>query len=279
MGREISPLFFKLFVTGDLAVNPYKSLSFFQEKAFGIFAFFLVLVIWVGLTQSGIVPETKLPSPLQVAHAFSYLAWSDGHSMLLTATLASLSRLIKATIFIILIGVPIGILMGSSQKINSFLSPIVDPLRSTPVTALIPLFVIWFGIGEEMKVIFLISCAIVFVIPLVRDAMLAVPYQYWEGMADLGGNSFECIWKGILPIAAPRIFDAIIVAISIEWTYLPASEYVNADSGLGQMIQNSKRFSATDQVIAGILTIIAMALVTYLVLTFIKKKLYHWEGK
>jgi ABC-type nitrate/sulfonate/bicarbonate transport system permease component len=81
----------------------------------------------------------------------------------------------------------------------------------------------------------------------------------------------------IVPLAMPRIADAIIVGISVMWTYITVAEYVNAREGLGQMIQNSKRFSAMDQVFAGIIVIIALALVTYQTMTWIKRKLYAWE--
>ncbi len=113
---------------------------------------------------------------------------------------------------------------------------------------------------------------------LVEDESPGVPYCYWEATSDLSATPVECILKGVLPIAMPRIFDAVIVSTSILWTYITVSEYVNADSGLGQMIQNAKRFSAMDQVFAGIIVIIGLALITNVTLTYHKKRIYFWEG-
>jgi ABC-type nitrate/sulfonate/bicarbonate transport system permease component len=167
--------------------------------------------------------------------------------------------------------------MGSSPRINALFSPLIDPFRSAPIVALLPILVMWFGIDEFMKVVFLFCGSVVYLVPMVRDAVLAVPQSYWISARDLGATPAECIRKVIVPLAMPRIADAIIVGISVMWTYITVAEYVNAREGLGQMIQNSKRFSAMDQVFAGIIVIIALALVTYQTMTWIKRKLYAWQ--
>jgi len=258
--------------------NPHYPISTMEKRGLGVAGFVVVLAIWWTLSALEIVSSNKLPSPPEVIHAFSYLAWDGQKSLLGMATLASLGRIGTAALFVVIVGIPIGVLMGASPRINAFLSPLVDPFRSAPVVALLPLFVMWLGIGEEMKISFLFVSAVVYMIPLVRDAMVSVPYAFWEQTRDLGATRIECIVKGVLPMAAPRIFDAAIVSTSILWTYITVAEYVNANEGLGQLIQNSRRFSAMDQVFAGIFVIIALALLTYTILTFIKRKIYFWEG-
>lgn len=78
-------------------------------------------------------------------------------------------------------------------------------------------------------------------------------------------------------MAMPRIADSIIVSVSLMWTYITVAEYVNAGSGLGQLIQIARRFSAMDQVFAGILVIVIVALISHQLMTFAKRKLYPWE--
>ena len=112
---------------------------------------------------------------------------------------------------------------------------------------------------------------------MVRDAIQAVPQNYWIGARDLGATPWECIRKAVLPMAMPRIADAVIVAVSVMWTYITVAEYVNAQAGLGQMIQNARRFSAWDQVFAGIIVIIALALATYQLMRLAKRRFYPWE--
>ncbi|MBK8118272.1 MAG: ABC transporter permease [Sulfuritalea sp.] len=257
--------------------NPYATPDARARRLLGVGAVVTVLVIWSLLAVSGLVSPNKLPAPWDVLLAFSYLAWHDGESMLLTATLWSIGRLAAAGVLVMAIGIPIGIAMGAAPKLNAALSPLVDPFRSAPVVALLPILVMWLGIGEEMKIAFLFLGAVVYLIPLVRDAIQAVPQSYWIGARDLGATPWECIQKSVVPMAMPRIADAVIVAFSVMWTYITVAEYVNARVGLGQLIQNARRFSAWDQVFAGIIVIIALALTTYQLMVHLKRKLYPWE--
>ncbi|MDP9141981.1 MAG: ABC transporter permease [Pseudomonadota bacterium] len=240
-----------------------------------------MLVLWSVLSGFNIVAPNALPSPMSVAKAFGYLAWdSEGQrSLLATATLWSFGRVAIAGVLVVLIGVPIGVFMGANPRVNAFLSPLIDPFRSAPVVALLPIMVMWFGIGEGMKITFLFIGAVVYLIPMVRDAVRAVPQDHWVGARDLGATPFECVRHSVLPIAMPRIADAITAAVSIMWTYITVAEYVNAREGLGQLIQNARRFSAMDQVFVGIIVIIALALITYKLMSLAKAKLYPWETK
>jgi ABC-type nitrate/sulfonate/bicarbonate transport system permease component len=257
--------------------NPYAALPARLRHQLGFGGVAAVLVVWWGLSASGWVSPNKLPSPLAVVEAFAYLAWHDGKSLLFDATLWSAARVSAAGVLVVAIGVPIGILMGASPRLNALLSPLVDPFRSAPVVALLPILVMWLGIGEVMKVSFLFLGAVVYLVPMVRDAIQAVPQSHWIGARDLGATPWECIRHAVVPIAMPRIADGIIVAVSVMWTYITVAEYVNADVGLGQLIQNARRFSAMDQVFAGIAVIIALALITYQLMLAMKRRLYPWE--
>lgn len=79
-------------------------------------------------------------------------------------------------------------------------------------------------------------------------------------------------------MAMPRIADGVIVSISVMWTYITVAEYVNAKVGLGQLIANSKRMSSMPKVFVGIFVIVALALITYAGMTWLKKKLFPWEA-
>lgn len=259
--------------------NPYAGISRAKHRIIGFSAVIAVLVIWTLLSASGLMTKNQLPSPLAVAQAMSYLAWYEGKSQLLTHTLWSVGRVATASALVIVIGIPLGVLMGASQRLNAFFSPLIDPFRSAPVAALLPIMAMWFGIGEFMKIAFLFVGSIVYLTPLVRDAIRAVPQQYLVGAKDIGATQFECITKVLVPLAMPRIMDAVIVGVSVSWTYITVAEYVNAQEGLGQMIANAKRLIAMDQVFAGIIVIIAVALLTYQTLMWLKSRFFKWETK
>jgi ABC-type nitrate/sulfonate/bicarbonate transport system permease component len=259
--------------------NPYANMSAISRRALGISAVIAVLLLWSALSISGAVGPNKLPSPWKVAHAMSYLAWDNGKSLLWPAIVSSVTRVAFAAALVIIIGIPLGVLMGSAPRLNAIFSPLIDPFRSAPIVSLLPILVMWLGIEESMKITFLFLGAVVYLVPMVRDAILAVPQSYWISARDLGATPFEAIRKAVLPMAMPRIADSVIVAVSVMWTYITVAEYVNAKEGLGQLIQNSRRFSAMDQVFAGIIVIIALALITYQVMTYLKRKFYSWETK
>lgn len=259
--------------------NPYAVLAPSLRRKLGVASVAAVLIIWSLVSASGMVSPTKLPAPWAVLQALSYLAWHEGKSLLLIATMWSVGRVLAAGVLVLAIGIPIGVAMGAAPRINAILSPLIDPFRSAPVVALLPILVMWLGIGETMKIAFLFIGAVVYLIPMVRDAILAVPQSYWISARDLGATPWECVRKAIVPMAMPRIADAVIVGISVMWTYITVAEYVNAREGLGQLIQNARRFSAMDQVFAGIFVIIALALLTYQLMLALKKKLYPWETK
>jgi ABC-type nitrate/sulfonate/bicarbonate transport system permease component len=259
--------------------NPYAPLPSGQRRGLGIGAVVSVLAVWAILAGLAIVGPNKLPAPWDVAKAMAYLAW-DGEnerSLLLNATIWSVGRILAAGALVVAVGIPVGVVMGASPRINAMFSPLVDPFRSAPVVALLPIMVMWFGIGEWMKVLFLYAGAVVYLVPMVRDAVQAVPQAYWVSARDLGATSWEAVRHAVLPMAMPRIADAVIVATSVMWTYITVAEYVNAREGLGQMIQNARRFSAMDQVFAGIIVIIGFALITYQLMRYAKRRLYPWE--
>ena len=259
--------------------NPYKPMSARARLGLGVGSVVFVLVVWGLLAGLSLVHPSKLPAPWDVATAFGRLSWDGtrGESLLLTATYWSIRRVVFAGIIVVLVGVPVGVAMGASPYVNAVLSPLVDPFRSAPIVAVLPILVMWLGIHESVKVAFLFLGAVVYLIPMVRDAVQAVPRTYWISARDLGATPWEAVRLSVLPIALPRIADAIIVSVSIMWTYITVAEYVNAERGLGHLIQNAKRFSAMDQVFVGIGVIIVMALATYFLMTTLKRKLFPWE--
>ncbi|HSW06762.1 ABC transporter permease [Aquabacterium sp.] len=259
--------------------NPYRALPATQQRLIGVGSVIAVLLVWSLLSASGLLSKNQLPSPLAVGEAMAYLGWYEGKSPLAVATMWSVGRVAAASLLVMVIGIPLGVLMGASPKVNAVFSPLIDPFRSAPVAALLPIMVMWFGIGEFMKIAFLFVGSIVYLTPLVRDAVRSVPEEYMIAAKDIGATQWECITKVLVPLAMPRIMDAVIVGVSVSWTYITVAEYVNAQEGLGQLIANARRLSATDQVFAGIIVIIGVALLTYQTLMWLKRRFFKWETK
>jgi len=261
--------------------NPHEPLATSARRNLAIASVSLFILAWTALSASGAVSEARLPAPWSVLSALSHLAWNTDHqtSPLLTAIGWSTFRIGAAMSLVVALGVPLGVLMGASPRIDAFLSPLIDPLRSAPIVAVLPILMMWLGIGEEMKIAFLWLGAVVYLVPMVRDAIQAVPQAYVVLSQDLGATPLETVWHTLLPLARPRIFDAVIVSVGIEWTYITVAEYVNATEGLGYIIQTARKLSSMDQVFAGILVILVLALLTDQVLKAIKRWWFPWEAE
>ncbi|NCG21063.1 MAG: ABC transporter permease subunit [Rhodobacterales bacterium] len=260
--------------------NPHQPLSKSTRYGLAGSSYLLVLLVWSAIAFFELASSNALPAPWEVAQGFMVLAsYNEAKEsyLLVDATIASVTRIGLATLLVTSIGIPVGILMGSSPKINAVVGPLLDPFRSAPIVSVLPILVIWMGIDEALKVAFLVLGSVVYLVPMTRDAIVAVPREAYISLKDLGATDLEAIRHGVLPMAMPRIWDAVTVAVSIMWTYITVAEYVNADSGLGQLITHAKRFSAMDQVFAGILVIILLALITNISLVAAKRALFPWE--
>lgn len=233
-----------------------------------------LVALWSIFSGLGLVREAFWPSPWSTAQAFVGLI-TDGS--LLRDGWASLSRVLLAVSLAAALGIPIGILMGSFGRVEGFLKWIIFPLRTAPITAFIPVFMLFFGIEEKMKIWFLFFGTVVYIIPLTFDAIRAVPREYVDSAVDFGFTPFGTVWHFLIPAAWPRIFDAIKVCTGIAWTYLVAAEIVNVTTGLGAVVQHAQRFQNTPKVFAGILLILLIGNATDFILGWIRDHFFAWE--
>jgi ABC-type nitrate/sulfonate/bicarbonate transport system permease component len=232
-------------------------------------------VAWAIVSKLELVRPAFLPTPWETAEAFGKLI-IDG--TLVRDGGASIRRVLSAVALSIVVGIPIGILMGASGKAESLLKWLVFPLRTAPTTAFIPLFMLFFGIDEQMKVWFLFFGTVVYIIPLTFDAIRAVPQEYIDTAVDYGFRPLGTLWHFVIPSAWPRIFDAIKVCMGIAWTYLVAAEIVNLTTGLGAVVQHAQRFQNTPKVYAGILMILLIGNATDALLGWVRRRYFNWEA-
>jgi ABC-type nitrate/sulfonate/bicarbonate transport system permease component len=240
----------------------------------GVAGVLTAIALWGAISGLGLVREAFLPTPWETARSMVQMA-TDG--TLLREGWASLRRVLLAVGLAALVGIPIGIAMGAYGRLESFLKWIFFPFRSAPITAFIPIFMLFFGIEEGMKVWFLFFGTVVYIIPMTFDAVRAVPEHYVDAAVDFGFTPFGTLIHFVVPAAWPRIFDAIKVCTGIAWTYLVAAEIVNVTTGLGAVVQHAQRFQNTPKVYAGILLILIIGNLTDFILGRVKKKFFDWE--
>ena len=221
-----------------------------------------------------LVSHFFLPPPHEVVRALVYLILKQG---LLSAIGVSTMRIVLAFALSILVAVPLGILMGSFEAINRFFDPIVAPLRYLPITAFIPLLILWFGIGEEQKVVFLFLGTFVFLLPVVVDAIRAVPNELVQTAFTLGASRFQVIFTVLIPAALPQIFDSFRVMNAIAWTYIILAELVNPQNGIGYVLHLADTHTRPEWSFAGILVVGVIGLGTDLIIRGLNTLFFRWR--
>ncbi len=233
----------------------------------------IVLLAWGTVTARGLVRPIFLPSPFAVANALWKL-FVDGRFF--QALIVSFSRIALATVISVVLGSVIGVFMGVSKKAEACFSPLTQPLRYLPMTAILPLLILWFGIGESMKIIFLVFGIMFYFIPLVQNAIRSTPEEYLEVARSFGANPIAIVRRVIWPHALPQIFDGLIVINGIGWTYVVLAEIINAKDGLGYLINIAGRLQRSDEVFAGLILIAGVAIASDRILRLIRTKYFFW---
>lgn len=224
--------------------------------------------------------ERTLPSPGQVWNA----AWEfarDGYSgfTLWQHLWLSFSRLAKGLFWGVAIGVPIGFAMGLSNRWRGIFDPVVELLRPIPPLALIPLFIVWFGIGEEGKVNLLLFAAVWIMVIAARSGVAAVNPTKVHAAYSLGASKAQVLRHVILPNALPEIFTGLRVAIGVCWGTLVAAELLGSSAGLGFTIFKARQFFLLDLMLSAVILISILGVLMDVVMRLAEKRLIPWRGK
>jgi len=233
------------------------------------------LGLWCLLSYGGLVPRVILPSPTDVLWAFPRLHFEEA---LVRSAFWSLYRVTMAFILSALVAIPLGILMGTYPPIKHFFSPVLDPLRFLPISALVPLTIVWFGIEEMQKIVFLFMGTVVYMLPLVVEAVANVDEVYVQTATTLGATKGQIVRHVLVPGALPAIGEALRVLNGIGWTYVILAEVINAPYGLGALITVAGKRGKVDQIFALVIAILAIGILTDWVIRRINGRLFFWKG-
>jgi len=192
---------------------------------------------------------------------------------------ASFYRVMMGFLLAAVVAIPLGILMGTFPPLKHFFSPLLDPMRFLPISALVPLFIVWFGIGDLQKIVFLFVGTVVYLLPLVVEAVAAVDDVYLQTATTLGASRWQLVRHVLVPGSLPNIGEALRVMNGIGWTYVILAEVVNAPLGLGALINVAGKRSHVDQIFALVLVILAIGVVTDVVIRAVNEALFPWADR
>jgi NitT/TauT family transport system permease protein len=233
-----------------------------------------VLGGWCVLSYGRIVAPTFLPSPTDVVRGLLQLFFEKD---LGTAILTSARRIGLAFSLAAVVALPLGVAMGAFEPVNRFFEPVMAPLRFMPISAFIPLLIVWFGIEEGEKVAFLFLGVFVYLLPVVVTAIRAVPQEYVDTAYTLGATRMQVIRSVLLPAALPEIFESFRVMNAIAWTYVILAEAVNPGTSLGYLIQLAYSHSKPEWSFAGLLVIGGVGLLTDALIRAVDALLFRWR--
>lgn len=178
-----------------------------------------------------------------------------------------------------MIGVPLGLLMGMSPALSAVLDPFVQFLRPLPKIALIPLTVVWFGIGEGSKFFLIFIASFLSILVGAAAAVGGVSAARLRAAQVLGASRAQVFRHVVLPHTLPELFTSVRLSLGIGWTALIAAELVAANTGLGWMVLNAGNYLRTDVVILGIVLLGLIGYLLDVLLLAAQKRFAPWTGK
>jgi len=239
-------------------------------------ALLIPLLLWTIASTAKLVPPVFLPTPVTVIQAGITLFTSGNLSL---DVMVSCGRVLAGFLVAAAIGVPMGIAMGTFYSMDNLFAPLVGLIRYMPVTAFVPLIVIWLGLGEETKIVIIMLGAVLYNAIMIADAVKFIPNEMINVAYTLGATRRDVLFKVIIPATFPNVLDTLRVNVSSAWSYLVIAELVAAQNGLGFRIMQAQRFLKTEDVLFCILLIGAIGLITDYGLKWLAAFLTPWADQ
>ncbi|MCX6046788.1 MAG: ABC transporter permease [Chloroflexi bacterium] len=258
-------------------LRPQEPIPRTHYAAIVIFSLTLLFGIWAVLSYGGFVkPSYFLPTPTAVLSAAVRMIASGE---LLENAWASTSVILIGWAVAAVLAVPLGILMGSFKFFEALFEPVVDFIRYLPVSAMIPLLILYIGLGIEEKIAVIFIGTFFQLILLVADVAAHVPKDLLDSAYTLGTSRLRVVTHVLIPATLPGVMDNLRITIGWAWTYLVVAELVAAEKGLGIMILESQRGLRTDKIFVGLVTIGFLGFVSDIVFKWLHRMVLPWSPR
>ncbi|WP_248965525.1 ABC transporter permease [Sphaerisporangium perillae] len=232
------------------------------------------LAVWQIASTTGLLPQSLLASPSTIAVTAAGLI-SDG--TLPAAIAVSLQRVAAGFLLGGITGILLALAAGLSRAGENAVDPLMQMLRALPFFGLIPLFILWFGIGETPKVA-LVALAVSFPLYLNTFAGIrGVDGKLAELARTLKLGRAALVRHIVLPGALPQTLVGLRQSLGVAWLALIVAEQVNADAGLGFMINDAREFLRTDVIVVGLLVYSALGLLTDALVRLMERRALTWR--
>lgn len=245
------------------------------SKLTAILTFVALVAIWETGSRTGFISGLVLPAPSEVLAAFAQL-WRSGE--LWAHLSASLSRLVMGWTLGTVLGIAVGFAIALFAPVRASLTPLVAAIFPVPKIALLPLFIIWFGIGEASKVGLILFGTFFPTVIATYGGVDNVDRSLIRMGQSFGLSRLAIARKILLPGAMPAILSGMRITSAIAIILIVAAELIAAQKGIGAYIQMAGSLFATDQLIAGVLVLSALGLTVSWLITLAERWLLRWRG-
>lgn len=236
---------------------------------------FVLLALWQIGSAIGLIPQDVLPAPSLIAEAGVELI---ENGQLADALAVSGIRVIEGLLLGGIVGIALGTAVGLSKWFEATVDPPMQMVRALPHLGLIPLFIIWFGIGELPKVL-LVALGVIFPLYLnTFSAIRQVDPKLFETAQVLGFSFWQRFRTIIVPSAAPQVLVGVRQSLAIAWLSLIVAEQINADKGIGFLIMNARDFLRTDIIIFGLIVYALLGIGTDAIVRTLERRALRYRS-
>ncbi len=243
----------------------------FAKRAFVPVTF---LILWQAASAAGLITSGLIPSPVSIAAAFSTLAASGELALHICV---SLLRAAAGLAIGLTLGTAAAVVSGLSTRGEEAIDSSLQMIRTLPHLALVPLFILWFGIGETPKVL-LVALGAFF--PLYMNLFAGirnVDPKLVEAARVFSLSGAKVIRYVILPGAMPQALVGLRYAMGVAWLSLVVAEQINATSGIGFLINNAREFLQIDVIFVGLIVYALLGLFSDLAVRTLERRLLAWR--
>jgi ABC-type nitrate/sulfonate/bicarbonate transport system permease component len=244
--------------------------------------------------QSGSPSERLIPSPSEVVFealpsvatfgvgglgGFETASYYGAFVVLARNALVTLARLVGGTATGIVIGVGLGLLMYWSPRLRRVIEPIILVIRNTPLLALMPLFLLWFGGKEIGTMLFIVFAMSLMIVVNTINAIDHLPPVYAKYAQTMGATRWDVTRTVVLPAILPELLSGVRVVVGMAWAITMGAEFLGAQSGLGRILIFSMNYLSMGRMIVILLIYMILAVILYKIIEVIGGRITRWSAR
>lgn len=263
-----------------------RRLSGWRGVAVGLAFPTVVVTVWSVLSATGVLSDRLLPAPVDLLESGREFVFGSKDSAVpgvvpyrgaaVEHVQASVGRWAVAYTIALCVGLPLGLGLGLSRWMAAAVDPMFQALRSVPITAWLPIALVWFGLGEGAARFLVFIGAVSPIVVATADSTARVPRQLVDTARMLGTRPRDLARRVYLPSAFPGIVTGMRLGLTLGWTSVIVGELTGASRGLGAMMFSAREVTRLDQIIVGMAAFAVVGLIGDLLLRAVTRPLTRW---